>query len=64
MSVADIESTFTARAAQFSELNAKIKFDLGDDRLFIDATQTPAWWSALRIWKRSSPARSMRPWRS
>jgi putative sterol carrier protein len=42
MSVADIESTFTARAAQFSELNAKIKFDLGDDRLFIDATQTPA----------------------
>jgi putative sterol carrier protein len=42
MSVADIESTFAARLDQFSELNAKLKFDFGDDRLFIDGTQKPA----------------------
>ncbi len=42
MSVADIESTLTARLDQFSDLNAKLKFDFGDDRLFIDGTQKPA----------------------
>jgi putative sterol carrier protein len=42
MSVADIESAFAARLDQFSELNAKLKFDFGDDRLFIDGTQKPA----------------------
>ena len=42
MSVADIETAFSGRLAQFSELAAKLKFDFGDDRLFIDGTQTPA----------------------
>jgi putative sterol carrier protein len=42
MSVADIESEFAGRLDQFSELNAKLKFDFGDDRLFIDGTQKPA----------------------
>jgi putative sterol carrier protein len=42
MSIADIESTFAARAENFSELGAKLKFDFGSDRLFIDGTQTPA----------------------
>ncbi len=42
MSVADIETAFSGRLAQFSELGAKLKFDFGDDRLFIDGTQNPA----------------------
>jgi putative sterol carrier protein len=42
MSVADIEAALSGRLAQFSELGAKLKFDFGDDRLFIDGTQTPA----------------------
>jgi len=42
MSVADIESTFSTRLDDFSALNAKLKFDFGDDRLFIDGTQKPA----------------------
>ncbi len=42
MSVADIESTFASRLDKFSALDAKLKFDFGDDRLFIDGTQTPA----------------------
>ncbi len=42
MPVADIESTFASRLDKFSELGAKLKFDFGDDRLFIDGTQTPA----------------------
>jgi putative sterol carrier protein len=42
MSIADIESTFAARLDQFGDLGAKLKFELGDDRLFIDGTQKPA----------------------
>jgi putative sterol carrier protein len=42
MSVTDIENAFSERLAQFSELGAKLKFDFGTDRLFIDGTQTPA----------------------
>jgi len=42
MSVADIENTFSTRLDDFSALNAKLKFDFGDDRLFIDGTQKPA----------------------
>jgi putative sterol carrier protein len=42
MGVADIESTFASRLDQFGELDAKLKFDLGDDHLFIDGTHTPA----------------------
>jgi putative sterol carrier protein len=42
MSVSDIETAFGSRLEQFSELGAKLKFDFGDDRLFIDGTQTPA----------------------
>ena len=42
MSVADIETSLGGRLEQFSALGAKLKFDFGDDRLFIDGTQTPA----------------------
>jgi len=42
MSVSDIEAAFGARLDQFSQLGATIKFDFGDDRLFIDGTKTPA----------------------
>lgn len=42
MSVADIETALQPRMAQFSELGSKLKFDFGDDRLFVDGTQTPA----------------------
>ena len=42
MAVSDIESAFSGRLAQFSQLGAKLKFDFGDDRLFIDGTQSPA----------------------
>ena len=42
MSVADIETAFSGRLPQFSELGAKLKFDFGTDRLFVDGTQNPA----------------------
>ena len=42
MSVTDIESAFSSRLDKFSELGSKLKFDFGDDRLFVDGTQTPA----------------------
>ena len=42
MSVSDIENTFSGRLDQFGELGSKLKFDFGDDRLFIDGTQKPA----------------------
>ena len=42
MSVSDIETAFASRLPQFSELGAKLKFDFGDDRLFVDGTQSPA----------------------
>jgi putative sterol carrier protein len=42
MGVADIESIFASRLDQFGALDAKLKFDFGDDTLFIDGTQTPA----------------------
>ncbi len=42
MSVADIETAFGGRLDAFSELGAKLKFDFGEDRLFIDGTQKPA----------------------
>ncbi len=42
MSVSDIETALSGRLAQFSELGATLKFDFGDDRLFIDGTRTPA----------------------
>jgi putative sterol carrier protein len=42
MSVADIQAALTPRLAEFSALDAKVKFDFGDDRLFIDGTQSPA----------------------
>ncbi len=42
MSVTDIESAFASRLDKFSELGSKLKFDFGDDRLFVDGTQSPA----------------------
>jgi putative sterol carrier protein len=42
MSVSDIESAFASRLDQFGDLGATVKFDFGDDRLFIDGTQKPA----------------------
>ncbi len=43
MSVADVEAILAPRLADFSELQACIKFDFpGEGTLLIDATQTPA----------------------
>jgi putative sterol carrier protein len=42
MSVSEIEAAFAQRLDRFSELGATVKFDFGDDRLFIDGTKTPA----------------------
>jgi putative sterol carrier protein len=42
MSVAEIEAALTPRLAEFSALDATVKFDLGSDHLFIDGTQSPA----------------------
>ena len=42
MSVSEIEAAFSQRLEQFGDLGATIKFDFGDDRLFIDGTVTPA----------------------
>jgi putative sterol carrier protein len=42
MSVSEIETAFASRLDSFSELGATVKFDFGDDRLFVDGTQKPA----------------------
>ena len=42
MSVNEIENAFSQRLDKFSELGSTVKFDFGDDRLFIDGTKTPA----------------------
>ena len=42
MSVSDIEAAFATRLDAFGDLGATIKFDFGDDRLFVDGTQKPA----------------------
>jgi len=42
MSVSEIEAAFSQRLEQFGDLGATIKFDFGDDRLFVDGTQKPA----------------------
>ena len=42
MSVSEIESAFASRLDQFGDLGATVKFDFGDDRLWIDGTQKPA----------------------
>lgn len=42
MSVSDIESAFATRLDRFGTLGATVKFDFGDDRLYVDGTQTPA----------------------
>lgn len=42
MSVSEIEAAFASRLEQFGDLGATVKFDFGDDRLWIDGTQKPA----------------------
>ena len=42
MSVSEIEAAFASRLDAFGDLGATIKFDFGDDRLWIDGTQKPA----------------------
>ena len=42
MSVSEIETAFASRLDQFGDLGATVKFDFGDDRLWIDGTQKPA----------------------
>jgi putative sterol carrier protein len=42
MSVAEVEALLRARLPDFSSLNATVKIELGDDRLYIDGTQRPA----------------------
>jgi putative sterol carrier protein len=42
MSVSDIEAAFNQRLDRFGDLGATVKFDFGDDRLFLDGTQKPA----------------------
>jgi putative sterol carrier protein len=42
MSVSEIESAFASRLDAFGDLGATVKFDFGDDRLWIDGTQKPA----------------------
>jgi putative sterol carrier protein len=42
MSVAEIEAALTPRLAEFSALEATVKFVLGSDHLFIDGTTSPA----------------------
>jgi putative sterol carrier protein len=42
MSVSDIESAFSSRLDQFGDLGATVKFDFGDDRLYVDGTRKPA----------------------
>jgi len=42
MSVADIEAALSPRLADFSALDATVKFDFGSDHLFVDGTKLPA----------------------
>jgi putative sterol carrier protein len=42
MSVADIEAALVPRLSDLASLEATIKLDFSDDRLFIDATKSPA----------------------
>jgi putative sterol carrier protein len=42
MSVSEIEAAFASRLDHFGDLGATVKFDFGDDRLWIDGTQKPA----------------------
>ncbi len=42
MSVSDIETAFAGNLDRFGELDATVKFDFGDDRLYVDGTQKPA----------------------
>ncbi len=42
MSVSEIETAFSTRLEQFGAIGEKVKFDFGDDRLFIDGTVQPA----------------------
>lgn len=42
MSVSEIENDFAQRLEAFGELGATVKFDFGDDRLFVDGTRNPA----------------------
>jgi putative sterol carrier protein len=42
MSVSEIETAFASRLDQFGDLGATVKFDFGDDRLFVDGTTKPA----------------------
>lgn len=42
MSVSEIESHFAGQLDKFGDLGAKVKFDFGSDRLWIDGTQKPA----------------------
>ncbi len=42
MSVADIEAAIVPHLPQLGTLEATVKLDFSDDRLFIDGTQTPA----------------------
>jgi putative sterol carrier protein len=40
--VSEIETAFASRLDAFGDLGATVKFDFGDDRLFVDGTQKPA----------------------
>ena len=42
MSVSDIEAAFAGNLDKFGDLDATVKFDFGDDRLYVDGTQKPA----------------------
>ena len=42
MSVSEIETAFASRLDQFGDLGATVKFDFGDDRIYVDGTQKPA----------------------
>jgi putative sterol carrier protein len=42
MSVADIEAALAPHLAELSTLEATVKVDFSDDRLFIDGTKSPA----------------------
>ncbi len=42
MSVADIEAALAPRLPELSALDATVKVDFSEDRLFIDGTKSPA----------------------
>jgi putative sterol carrier protein len=42
MSVSDIEAAFAGNLDRFGDLDATVKFDFGDDRLYLDGTRKPA----------------------